>query len=260
MIEGVMTVLVTRPDEQGTELCQLLHQQGIPALHHPLIAISASPQLPALAEDLSSFDIIIAVSQHAVIFSDQFLQHRRICWPNNAIYLAVGQKTAHVFSKACQQSVDYPEISDSEHLLALSMLRDVAGKKVLILRGNGGRELIYSTLVERGATVRYQEAYCRHERPFAATECVQKWQLAKVDSLVITSSEQLAFFIRQFDTSYLPWVQQLTLLVPSQRIATLAHQLGFHRIVVTQSAANRDLVAALMPEKPTGTLSNDQQQ
>lgn len=82
-------------------------------------------------------------------------------------------KTAHVFSKACQQSVDYPEISDSEHLLALSMLRDVAGKKVLILRGNGGRELIYSTLVERGATVRYQEAYCRHERPFAAAECVQ---------------------------------------------------------------------------------------
>lgn len=166
---------------------------GIPALHHPLLAISASPQLAALAEDLSSFDIIIAVSQHAVIFSDQFLQHRRICWPNNAIYLAVGQKTAHVFSKACQQSVDYPEISDSEHLLALSMLRDVAGKKVLILRGNGGRELIYSTLVERGATVRYQEAYCRHERPFAAAECVQKWQLAKVDSLVITSSEQLAF-------------------------------------------------------------------
>ncbi|HAS3021402.1 TPA: uroporphyrinogen-III synthase, partial [Vibrio cholerae] len=52
----------------------------------------------------------------------------------------------------------------------------------------------------------------------------------------------------------------LTLLVPSQRIATLAHQLGFHRIVVTLSAANRDLVAALMPEKPTGTLSNDQQQ
>ncbi len=89
-----MTVLVTRPDEQGAELYQLLHQQGIAALHHPLIAISTSPQLAALAGDLSSFDIIIAVRQHAVIFGDQFLQHRRICWPNNAIYLAVGQNRA----------------------------------------------------------------------------------------------------------------------------------------------------------------------
>ncbi|EEY98079.1 uroporphyrinogen-III synthase [Vibrio sp. RC586] len=242
-----MTVLVTRPDAQGIELCQLLHQQGITALHHPLITISASPQLPELAEDLASFDIIIAVSQHAVTFSDQFLQHRRICWPNSAIYLAVGQKTAHVFSKACQQSVDYPEISDSEHLLALEALRHVAGKKILILRGNGGRELIYSTLVERGATVRYQEAYCRSELPFSATECVPQWQHAGVSSLVITSSEQLAFFVSQLNGRNLEWVQHLTLLVPSQRIAELAHNLGFHRIVTTPSAANRDLVVALMP-------------
>lgn len=242
-----MTVLVTRPDAQGTELCQLLHQQGIRALHHPLISIAASPQLIELVDKLNAFDIIIAVSQHAVIFSDQFLRHRHITWPNNVIYLAVGQKTAHVFSTATQQAVDYPPTGDSEHLLELEALQQVAGKKILILRGNGGRELIYSTLQSRGASVHYQQAYCRNELPFSAPQCVPQWQLAGVKSIVITSGEQLAFFVSQLDASNLIWAQQLLLLVPSQRIAALAHNLGFHHIVTTPSATNHDLVAALMP-------------
>ncbi|MGL4193119.1 MAG: uroporphyrinogen-III synthase [Vibrio sp.] len=251
-----MTVLVTRPAEQGAELCQQLHQQGIAAVQHPLITLSASPQLVTLTDHFASCDIIIAVSQHAVHFSHQWLQHQHHNWPTRPLYLAVGQKTAHVLSKACQQSVDYPSISDSEHLLALNALQQVAGKHIVILRGNGGRELIHTTLTERGAKVDYQEAYCREQLRFCASERVAQWQQAQVSSLVITSAEQLDFFIGQLDGLSLIWAQTLTLLVPSQRIAAHAAKLGFDQIVIAASASNQDFVAALMPQA-TGTLSND---
>ncbi|MBL4297355.1 uroporphyrinogen-III synthase [Vibrio fluvialis] len=242
-----MAVLVTRPDAQGLELCQQLTQLGIDALHHPLIAIEAGADLPLLLPELYHCDILIAVSQHAVTFTHQFLQSERSLWPTSAIYLAVGQKTAHVLSKLSAQPVHYPDISDSEHLLALPELHSVQGKSITILRGNGGRELIFDTLVERGARVCYREVYQRVDLPFAGDVCVAAWQQAGVDTLVITSSHQLMFFVSQLTASSLSWVLGLKLLVPSDRIAHDAKALGFQTIVTTGSAANPDLVAALQP-------------
>ncbi len=70
-------------------------------------------------------------------------------------------KTAHYLSKCTQQKVHYPEVSDSEHLLRLPALQNVEQQQVLILRGNGGRELIKDALVRRGAKVHYSETYKR---------------------------------------------------------------------------------------------------
>jgi len=242
-----MAVLVTRPEAQGKELCQQLSQIGITALHHPLITVEAGNDLPRLIPDIHQCDTVIAVSQHSVSFCDQFLRNQQSFWPISARYLAVGQKTAHLLSKATGQSVHYPQIGDSEHLLALEELQSVCGQNILILRGNGGRELIYDTLSARGAVVTYKEVYRRVDLPFDALSCVNQWQQAQIDSLVITSSHQLAFFMSQLDTASAVWACQLTLIVPSDRIAHDARMMGFQRIVVSQSAANPDLMAALQP-------------
>jgi len=242
-----MTVLVTRPGEQGKALCQQLANIGLSALHHPLINIEAGTDLPHLIPDIHQCDVIIAVSQHAVIFSDQFLRNQRSFWSPTVRYLAVGQKTAHLLSKATGQSVNYPQVSDSEHLLKLTELQAISGKNIIILRGNGGRELINETLTQRGGRIQYKEVYRRVDIPFSARQCVESWQQAKVDSLVITSSHQLTFFMSQFDETELAWVYQLTLIVPSQRIALDAKALGFKHIVTACSATNPDLVAALQP-------------
>ncbi len=242
-----MAVLVTRPDEQGKELCQQLESIGIAALHHPLINIEAGSDLPQLIPDLQQSDTVIAVSQHAVTLSDQFLRNQQSFWPTSIRYLAVGQKTAHLLSKATGQPVNYPQVSDSEHLLELTELQSVAGQNIIILRGNGGRELIYDTLAERGASVYYKEVYQRANLPFNGSLCVEKWQQAQIDTLIITSSHQLTFFISQLDETYLKWALPLILVVPSERIARDAKALGFEHILISQSASNPDLVAALQP-------------
>ncbi len=242
-----MAVLVTRPDEQGKALCQQLTKVGITALHQPLITIEAGSDLPHLIPELHQCDTIIAVSQNAVALSDQFLRNQRSFWPTSTRYLAVGQKTAHLLSKACGQSVNYPQVSDSEHLLELTDLQSVAGQSIIILRGNGGRDLIFETLKQRGAQVHYKEVYQRTTVPFNGSKCVQDWQLAQVDTLVITSSHQLTYFLSQLDDIGSTWAHQLILVVPSERIARDAKALGFTRILISQSASNPDLVAALQP-------------
>lgn len=240
-----MAVLVTRPDEQGSALCQQLIDAGMDALHQPLISILPGGDLPAIEKEISQFDIIIAVSQHAVSYTHQALLFAGIQWPTTATYLAVGQKSAYVLSKNTQQKVHYPDISDSEHLLSLDVLQHVTKKRVLILRGNGGRELIFDTLVQRGAKVEYREVYKRENIAFRSELLVPLWQDNGIDQLVITSSGQLSHFVSQFPQLDLDWLFGLTLYVPSERIVQQARQLGFKKVVNTYSASNKDLLTAL---------------
>lgn len=240
-----MTVLVTRPENQGIELCQQLADLGIRSVHHPLIQINAGADLPHLLPELQQCDIIIAVSQNAVMFSHQFLQDHRYFWPNDARYLAVGQKTAHVFSKLSQQKVHYPQISDSEHLLALPQLQSISGLKVMILRGNGGRELIHDSLIERGADVVYKEVYRRDTITLFAAESISLWQQQQVTQLVVTSSGQLNFMMDQFSDSQRLWLLNLALFVPSERIRQEALHMGFGCVTNVGSASNTELAASI---------------
>lgn len=242
-----MAVLVTRPGEQGLALCQQLERVGVEAVHHPLITIKPGKDLPALNEHLTHTDMIIAVSQHAASLANSVLKTNNHSWPTSIDYLAVGQKTAHILSKATQQKVHYPEVSDSEHLLNLKELHQVSGKHVVILRGNGGRELIFDTLVARGAKVTYIEAYKRENIAFRADLHFPIWQDKQISQIVITSSGQLNFFISQLNDQQREWIFTRMLFVPSKRIAQEAIEVGFQSVINTSSASNQDLVATLQP-------------
>lgn len=244
-----MAVLVTRPGQQGRSLCQQLSEVGIASHHHPLIEIQPGEQLAGLETTLPHFDFIIAVSQHAVIASQDYLSRTKQNWPTNATYLAVGQKTAHVLSKATQHHVHYPQVSDSEHLLRLDALNAINNKKILILRGNGGRELIFDTLAARGAQVEYREVYKRQNLAFRSDLLVPIWQNEAITHLVITSSGQLSYFISQLTNDQRKWLFTLHLFVPSERIAQQAREAGFQVVTNTFSASNKVLLAALRPSE-----------
>ena len=246
-----MSVLVVRPGEQGKELGSLLEKVGIDAIHHPVVTILPGHELPHLTAQLHSVDIVIAVSQHAVTFAQQYLTQQSLIkhdvahWPSQTSYFAIGKTTADTLHTVCSLPVQHPEQSDSEHLLELDDLQNITGKKILILRGNGGRETLYQTLQERGACVHYLESYRREPLPFQSNVCIPLWQKRNVQSIVITSSQQLHLFMSHIQPAYQTWLLGRTLLVPSQRIQTDAKALGFSHIINTRSAANSDLLAAI---------------
>ncbi len=242
-----MAVLVTRPGEQGAELCSLLERHGISAYHHPLIDIIADLSDTNFSRHINHAHIIIAVSKHAVQCAQKLLLNNGMSWPEHAIYLAVGQKTAHYLGKCAQQKVHYPQVGDSEHLLQLPVINNVQHQNILILRGNGGRELIKETLIKRGAKVHYSETYKREFIPFDPVSCVSLWKARQINQIIVTSGEQLAYLCSQLSSEQLAWLNQQELYIPSQRIADIAIQQGFTQVRCTGSASNQELLAALQP-------------
>ncbi len=247
-----ITVLITRPDPDGKALCEILSGLGIRTVHQPLIEFRQGKDCHLLHSKIKSADFVIAVSKAAVEWADKILQLSTQSWPDSACYLAVGQKTAHKLSKVSAQKVHYPDISDSEHLLQLSPLLNPENATVTILRGNGGRELIRDTLLKRGANVEYCEVYQRKMLPFNGSSEVKRWQKSRISHIVLTSGEQLEHFFSMIPESDHNWLFEKTLIVPSRRVASLAHKLGFHNIIVSGSASTPDIAAVIQQQCITG--------
>ena len=219
-----MSILVTRPSPAGEELVSRLRTLGQVAWHFPLIEFSPGRQLPQLADQLAALgesDLLFALSQHAVAFAQS--------------HTVSGQK------------ILYPQDREiSEVLLQLPELQNIAGKRALILRGNGGRELIGDSLTARGAEVTFCECYQRCAIHYDGAEEAMRWQSREVTTVVVTSGEmlqQLWSLIPQWYREH--WLLRCRLLVVSERLAKLARELGWQDIKVADNADNDALLRAL---------------
>lgn len=238
-----MTPLVVRPQPQADALAQRLRTAGHHPIVCPLLELTPGDELPALPEQLSHADLVVVVSRHAVLFAHDFLLHTGLTWP--AIeYFAVGEASAMTLHEVGLQGA-WPEDPRSEGLLALPALQQVAGKRVLILRGNGGRELISSTLRQRGAEVTCLCVYARHYPAQDGEELYHQWHQRGLDSLLVTSGELLDALLAITPAQHREWLQRLPLIVPSPRVAEQAAGAGFLDITTAWGADHDALLAAL---------------
>ena len=238
-----MVPLVVRPAAQANQLVQMLRQLGHAPLCCPLLETRPGCDLPHLGEMLREADLVIAVSMHAVHFAHYFLLQTGQTWPH-IDYFAVGQASADAFAEVGIQAL-CPADPRSEGLLALPALQGVSGRRVLILRGNDGRDLIARTLASRGALVHYCATYERHYPDLDGDALIRHWQAAGLDSLLITSGELLQRLLALVPGPQHPWLYDRLMVVPSPRVAEMAEGTGFTRIVIAQGASNQALVAAL---------------
>ncbi len=236
-----MQVLITRPQQDGILLQQMLKAEGIASVVHPLFQIVAGRELSDLPFRVAAADVVIAVSKHAVRFAAQKLS----VWPTDKSYLAVGQTTAALFQKQCGIFVESPSEQNSEGLLGVNCLQQVAGKRVLILRGQDGRDLLQTVLQQRGATISYCECYLRQALARVDQSLLQQWQDYGIDTWVITSVEQLTLMEALMPQAGLTWLHQLVVVTVSERILVKAKELGYQEIILSQSASNEALTEAL---------------
>lgn len=245
-----MSILVTRPSPAGDQLVSRLRALGQVAWSFPLIEFSPGRELPLLAGHLRALqegDLLFALSQHAVDFAHGQLQQESQTWPESPRYFAIGRTTALALHTVSGIDIRYPlDRETSEVLLQLPELQSVAGKRALILRGNGGRELLGETLRERGAEVRFCECYQRCTRHYDGAEEAMRWQQRGVSTLVITSGEMLQQLWSLIPQWYREnWLLRCRLLVVSERLANLARELGWQDIRVADNADNDALLRAL---------------
>ena len=248
MTHNKRRLLVTRPAAQADQLCSLLEAGGFEAIRFPTIEILdplSLYQLEALSDEFDSVDLAIFVSVNAVQKGVEFILDRRD-WPEHTAIATVGARSAGALLPY-GLSTDYvPEHEfNSEALLALDELQDMSGQRVVIFRGNGGREYLHDTLLARGAEVDYVEVYrraCPLADEAALLALLQPGYLAAV---TITSNETLQNLYDMAAAAGQPLLRELPLIVVGERQAALARQLGFSKPpLLAANASAEALVAA----------------
>ena len=229
------SIVVTRPVGQADSLCAALIGLGAEPLLFPLLTISpvADPApLQAVARRLEDFALAFFVSPNAVNFGlDAILPAAP--WPASLPVATVGKGSEGALAARGFTAVIAPQSGfDSESVLALRAFQAqaVAGKRVLILRGDGGRDLLGDTLAERGATVEYLTCYHRGGPVADSAPLIERARAGRLDALTLTSSEGVGH-LRAMPGA--PALAEVPVFVPHPRIAGAAREGGFRQVVLT---------------------------
>ncbi|MCC5452278.1 uroporphyrinogen-III synthase [Rheinheimera sp. UJ51] len=235
--------LITRPAGKADHLLESLDSYGIPYLYQPVITTQMVQLKPKDIRWLEQADSLIFVSISAVNTLEQQVTVKQL--PGRLF--AVGATTGAALQRWTGRQVIIPEDQRSEGLLALPELNSVAEQQVVVVRGNGGRELIKQTLVQRGATVRYVQSYSRLPLPLDGAQLKQQWQQQGVQCIVATSNEILQRIFGLVPTEQHAWLaqQHWILVSPRARDSALALGIPLQHIHLASSANDDALLEAV---------------
>ena len=247
-------VLLTRPAEESATLAATLSEAGIYSSSLPLLDIEPLPITPerqAVLRDLGRYCAVIVVSKPAARLALQQLDQAR----PHLRWFSVGAATAQVLADR-GLDVHYPQTGDdSEALLQLPALREAIARpdaRVLILRGEGGRELLAERLREQGASVDYLELYRRFLPAYDSGVLTQRIQLERLNGLVVSSGQGFLHLQALAGPDW-PQVAQMPLFVPSPRVYEMARAAGAEKVVDCRGASAAALLVALRSH-PVPTL------
>ncbi|MGZ8159803.1 MAG: uroporphyrinogen-III synthase [Methylobacter sp.] len=231
-------VLVTRPEHQAENLSRLIEQQGGIAVRFPTLEIVSredAGEIKNTLANLDSFQWVIFISANAVNFALK-ANSGKIARTKSVRFAAVGQATAQAMKQAGLPVDLVPEQGyNSEALLAMPQLQQVEGQNVLIVRGEGGREQLATTLRSRGAEVDYLEVYKRVIPEIDSSPVDELLEQHRLDVITVTSAEALQNLSLMLGKKNNKLLSLIPLVVVSDRIRCLAADMGFNRITVTDS-------------------------
>lgn len=241
--------MLTRPAGQAADWQRELQQLGAALRHVPVLAIEAMPAEPqalrATLNSLPHYDIGVFVSSNAVRYAHAWLMKQQLPIPAGLLCYAVGDKTA---AAAAELGFNVPSAGavDSESLLSLADLQQLHGKRVLIFRGQGGREFITQTLAARGAEVTHAELYrrrCPHENAPALGRALLQWRPHIVSVTSVASVHNLIHMARA--AGVLEQLRATVLLAPGERVTEAAQTNTCTKVLTARSIRLSDVSYAL---------------
>ena len=234
-------VLVTRPRDQAENLAHLIESCGGEAIRFPVIEIT-EPQdtqaLFAVIGRLKDFALAVFISPNAVNRAMNLILARGGLPPTLRV-ACVGRGSARELKHfGIENIIVPPGRFDSEALLELPELQQVAGKRIVIFRGDGGRELLGDTLKARSAEIEYAECYRRVRPNTDMTPLLRRWARGEIDIVSVTSADGLHNLFDMVGKAGQQWLIRTPIIVVSERMAEVCRELGFKsapRVAATAS-------------------------
>ena len=236
------TVVLTRPLADCQRLSKLLQEHGIPHMTLPILEVTPLPKsqcspLPTISPDT----IVIFVSANAVRWG---LPELKVALDqvDGCQVIAVGQKTRDTLAIAGIEA-QIPGRADSEGLLHMPALAAVERSDVLIVKGEGGRDLLGRELTARGARVVEWPCY-RRVWPDVSLSALGAFAH---QALVFqaSSGEVLSRLSELLAGAGKSDLFQSPVIVPSERVAALAKRSGWRSVVRADDASDWGFLQAL---------------
>ncbi|MEN0106592.1 MAG: uroporphyrinogen-III synthase [Pseudomonas sp.] len=249
-------LLLTRPAEECAALAATLAEQGVFSSSLPLLEIepvAPTPAQHAMVQQLDHYCAVFVVSKPAARLGLALLHQHWPQPPANQPWFSVGAATGQLLAQS-GLPVSYPsQGDDSEALLALPelqrALRASAQPRVLILRGEGGREALADCLRGQGVTVDYLPLYRRRLPHYAVAALPTRVYAERLNGLVVSSGQGFQHLLSLAGEDW-PRLAQLPLFVPSPRVAEMATAAGALAVVDCRGASAAALLAALRDHAP----------
>jgi uroporphyrinogen-III synthase len=239
-------LVITRPQKQAVDFAERLRLAGRDAVVFPLLDIAPLQDTIALRDALdrlSTFSLVAFVSPNAIDAAFAHVTH----WPSHLPLAVMGEGSVQALARHgvtddrhhITRPLD-PRRSDSQTLLEALDVDRLRSGKVLILRGETGRELLADALREAGAQVEQVAAYRRSAVELTPTRAAELTRLLDSEnSWIITSSEALHILMqlvaRVDPQAGVEKIQRKFLYAPHPRIVDVAHSLGFRSIRLTDA-------------------------
>ncbi|MFM1897525.1 MAG: hypothetical protein RLZZ385_2599 [Pseudomonadota bacterium] len=253
-----LRVLVTRPQDQAATLAAAIGEAGGVAVLAPLMRIepladpSSQQHIRQRIQQLDHYDLVIFISTNAARLGAGWIDRYWPQLPQGLTLVAIGPATARELQALDGAITVAPGGMRSEDLLSLPVLTAVQGKRILVMRGRGGREVLADTLRLRGARVDYVELYERHPVNYPLGSLPALLRDRQVNVLTVTSSEILSALVTALvtpqgnppDSNVGPW-GLLPLLVPSERVQAAAHEAGFTTVINVHGADEEAMLQGL---------------
>jgi uroporphyrinogen-III synthase len=251
-LDGV-GIVVTRPRAAAEALAAELTRAGARPFVFPALAIENLPWSAAIEATLAR----LAQASWAVFVSANAVEkglaaaQRVGGLPRGLRLAAVGEATAQALQDAGFADVVAPhERHDSEALLELPALQSVRGERVVIFRGEGGRERLKDGLEARGAQVEYVQCYRRVKPAADAAPLLAAWSRGEVQAVSVLSGETLENFLEMIDAQGTRLAASTPLVVPHEAVGRHRDARQFARVIVTGHGTGA-LIEALANLKAT---------
>ncbi len=250
-------VLVTRPAQQAAGFIQMIRDEGGSALDFPTIEIQALALTQHAADTLldpQQFDLLIFISANAVRYAAD-------AWQSAEVYVDKIQSKMAVIGRATRRALEQlgrqADITshtgfDSESLLSTEALQSasISAKRILIIKGQGGRKTLQDVLKERGAHVETVDVYIRRvpktDAGMGREFLMNSWPQQAITAITVTSNESLQNLYDMVKEPGRVEMLKTAVIVPSERSESLARELGFSDVCLSTSAHDHDMLEALI--------------